>query len=67
MKMLFIKHFVIGFMDSEIPDSPYSGTVHIRLLAHINYLYILIINLYMNSKIIQVKCLKLIIVMITPY
>ena len=37
MNMLFIKHFVIGFMVSEIPRVPYSGTVRIRLLSVFGY------------------------------
>ena len=38
MNILFIKHFIVGFMVSEIPrvsdgHCPYSGTVRIRALS----------------------------------
>ena len=33
MNMLFIKHFFVGFIDSEIPRVYLSGTVRIRLFS----------------------------------
>ena len=40
MNIVFIKHFFVGFMVSEIRECLYSGTVRIRLLSpnwQVNY------------------------------
>ena len=39
MNILLMKHFFVGFMVSDIPRVPYSGTVRIRLISPNSYYF----------------------------